>query len=499
MPVDRKLKILFVTPEVVPFVKTGGLADVSASLTQTLTELGHEVRIVVPKYGTIDERRFKIHKVVRLKDLTLEIGQKNVVFSLRSSFLIGLKARVQIYFLDNHEYFGSKHSLYVNPVTGLDYEDNDERFILLNRCIFELINKLGWVPDIIHLNDWQCGLIPAYVKTIYKDEPLLANVRTVFTIHNLAYQGSFPKENYYKTGLPEELNSEKGIEIYGRINFMKSGLLFADAITTVSERYSEEITKDDEKSAGLKNVLLKRKKDLYGILNGIDEKVWNPETDKFIPHKYSEKSIEGKSENKKVLCGKFGLSYNANIPVIASISRLVDGKGLDLVAEIMEDILSMDMQFVLLGMGEKKYHKMFEEIQKKYPHKFACFLGFDDALAHLIEAGSDMFLMPSKYEPCGLNQMYSLAYGTVPIVRETGGLADTVSKFNEKEGTGNGFVFKKYESAELLKEINRAVKIFQNDKKSWTKIMKNGMKNDFSWVTSSNKYVELYKKLVNNI
>ncbi|MGE5400657.1 MAG: glycogen synthase GlgA [Ignavibacteriales bacterium] len=497
MPPSRKLKILFVTSEVVPFVKTGGLADVSAALPQTLTELGHEVRIVVPKYGAIDERRFKIHEVVRLKDLTIKIGDKDVVFSLRSSFLVGQKARVQIYFLDNYEYFGSRASLYVDPNTGTDYPDNDERFILLSRCIFELINKLGWVPDIIHGNDWQTGLIPAYLKTVYKNEPVLTSVKSVFTVHNLAYQGFFPKSEFPKTGLPDELNSEKGIEIYGRLNFMKSGLMFSDAITTVSERYAEEITKDDEIGAGLRSVLLKRKKDIYGIINGIDDKTWNPETDTLIPKKYSAKTFEDKAEDKKALAEKFDLSYDENIPIIGVISRLIDGKGFDLIAEVIEDLMQLDIQMVLLGTGEKKYHKLFEEIHTKYPQKFSCYLGFDDELAHLIEAGSDMFLMPSRYEPCGLNQMYSLAYGTIPIVRETGGLADTVSKYNEKEESGNGFVFKKYDSAEMLKEIKRAVKLFQ-EKKIWTKIAKTGMKADFSWLSSAKKYVDLYKKILNN-
>lgn len=492
MPPSRKLKILFVTSEVVPFVKTGGLADVSAALPQTLTEMGHEVRIVVPKYGAIDERKFKIHEVVRLKDIPVVIGDKEVIFSLRSSFLVGPKARVQIYFLDNQEYFGSRPNLYIDPATGTDYQDNDERFILLARSVFELILKLGWVPDIIHGNDWQCGLIPAYQKTIYSSHPEIADIKTIFTIHNLAYQGFFPKSSFIKTGLPDELNSEKGIEIYGRLNFMKSGLVYSDVITTVSERYADEIIKDEELSAGLKQVLLKRKKDIHGILNGIDDRVWNPQIDDKIPKTFSFKTIEDKLENKKALAEKFNFTFDENIPIFAAISRLVDAKGFDLIAEIMNELMKMNIQFILLGTGEKKYHKLFEDMQSKHPKKFSCYLGFSDELAHLIEAGSDIFLMPSKYEPCGLNQMYSLTYGTIPIVHETGGLADTVVKFNEKEETGNGFIFKKYDSQELLKEIKRAVKIFQ-DRKLWLKIIRNGMKSDFSWLVSAKKYVDIYK------
>jgi len=493
----KKLKILFVTSEVVPFVKTGGLADVSAALPQMLAEMGHEVRIVVPKYGAVDTRKFKIHEVVRLKDLHLNIGGKDVVFSLQSCFLPGQKIRVQIYFLDNQEYFKSRNSLYVDPITGLDYHDNDERFILLAHSVFELISKLGWIPDIIHCNDWQGGLIPAYLKTVYKDNELFSKFKTLFTIHNLAYQGEFPKSSFHKTGLPEELNSEKGIEIYGKINFMKSGLMFADVINTVSETYANEIRTDDELGAGLRSVLAKRKNDLYGIVNGIDLKVWNPEKDKLLPKKYSAKNLPVKLENKMELAQKFGFEYNENIPIIGVISRLFEAKGYDLINEAFPELMKLNIQLVLLGTGDKKYHTFFDKMSKKYPSKFACYIGFNDELAHLIEGGADIFLMPSRYEPCGLNQMYSLVYGTVPLVRETGGLADTVVRYNEKTEEGNGFVFKQYEVDALMKELKRALKLFE-DKKTWNKIMRNGMKCDFSWNASAKKYIDLYRKILNH-
>jgi starch synthase len=493
----KRLKILYVTSEVFPFVKTGGLADVSAALPQMLGELGHEVRIVVPKYGAVDERRFKIHEVVRLKDLQVKIGEKDVVFSLKSSFLPGQKVRVQIYFLDNHEYFGSRNSLYHDPMTGQEYPDNDERFILLSHSVFQLISKLGWIPDIIHCNDWQCGLIPVYLKTLYHDDPNFQQFKTLFTLHNLSYQGIFPKSSFKKTGLPPELNSEKGIEHNGKINFVKGGLLFADVINTVSETYANEIRTDDEIGAGLKNIFAKRKNDLYGIVNGIDTKVWNPEKDKLIPQKFSAKTLEDKLENKKELTEKFGFRYDESIPVVGLISRLYDSKGFDLVQDVFPELMKMNIQIVLLGTGEKKYQNFFEKMTGKHPDKFQCYLGFNDELAHLIESGSDIYLMPSKYEPCGLNQMYSLVYGTVPLVRETGGLADTVIRFNEKTGEGNGFMFKNYEGKALLKELHRALKIFE-DKKTWHKIMKNGMKSDFSWNSSAKKYLDLYKTILNN-
>jgi starch synthase len=495
MAAPKKLKILFVTSEVLPFVKTGGLADVSQALPQTLMELGHEIRIVVPKYGSIDERKYKIHEIVRLKDLHTQIGEKDVVYSLRSCFLTGPKTKVQIYFLDNHEYFGSRKSLYVDPDTNSDYPDNDERFILFSRAVFELIKELGWIPDIIHCNEWQCGLIPAYMKTLYKDNPYLKNVKTLFTIHNLAYQGFFPKDIFYKTGLPAELNSEAGIEIYGRLNFMKSGLVYSDAINTVSETYSHEICQNEVLGAGLDKILTSRKNDLYGILNGIDDKVWNPELDPLIAKNYSDKKLSLKCVNKKSLCEKFNLSYDDNVPVIGIISRLVDGKGFDLITDALDEIMSYNLKFILLGNGDKKYHSIFEQMQKKYPEKFACLLGYDEELAHLIEAGADIFLMPSRYEPCGLNQMYSQVYGTIPVVSYTGGLADTVEKYDEQQRKGTGFVMQKYAKENLLDEIKKALSYY-SDKDVWNNIVVSAMNKDFSWTTSAKKYVDLYRRMI---
>ncbi len=495
MPPSKKLKILFVTSEVVPFIKTGGLADVSSALPQKLQELGHQVRIVVPKYGAIDERKYKIHEVVRLKDLTTNIGEKEVVFSLRSSFLVGIKTRVQIYFLDNQEYFGSRHSLYSDPLTGEDYEDNDERFILLAKSVFELVSKLGWVPDVIHSNDWQCGLIPVYLKKLFAGDPNLSSIKTLFTIHNLSYQGVFSKSSFKKLDLPDELNSNNGILHEGKLNFMKCGIKYSDYVNTVSETFAKEICKDDEYALGLADVFKKRKNNVYGIVNGIDTIIWNPEKDKKIAKRYSLKNIEDKIVNKQELCDKFGLSFEPRIPVIGMISRLEDIKGFDLLQKTFKDLMKLNIKLVLLGTGNKKYHRFFESQLINYRDKFACYLGFDEELAHLIESGADMFLMPSKYEPCGLNQMYSLVYGTVPIVRETGGLADTVVRYDDKTGEGNGFSFKKYDTSDMINEIKRAIDVYK-DEKRWLKIMKAGMKSDFTWLNSAKNYLELYKKLI---
>ena len=495
MPSSKKYKILFVTSEVVPFMKTGGLADVSSALTQKLTEMGHQVRIVVPKYGAIDERKYKIHEVVRLKDLKTNIGDKEVTFSLRSSFLVGQKARVQIYFLDNQEYFVSRHSLYNDPLTGEDFHDNDERFILLNKCIFELITKLGWIPDIIHCNDWQGALIPAYLKTIYKNNETFKHIKTIFTIHNLVFQGIFPKSAFAKTGLPDQLNSDKGIIHNNKVNFLKAGLQYADIISTVSETYAKEICSIKELGYGLHELLAKRKKDIRGIANGIDETIWNPEKDKLIPKTFSIKSIADKVENKKALCESFGFPVDEKTPLIGIISRLIDVKGTDLLQKTFPEIMKLKVRVVLLGTGEKKYQKYFEDFASKHSDKFSCYIGFDEKLAHLVEAGSDMLLIPSKSEPCGLNQMYSQVYGTPPIVHKTGGLADTVSNFTDKNQDGNGFVFEKYDSKEMIKEIKRAVDLYTDEKATWLKVVKNGMKATFSWSDSTKHYIDLYKKL----
>ncbi len=493
----KKNKVLFVSSELFPFVKTGGLADVASALPQMLTELGHEVRIMVPKYGAIDLRKYKIHDILRLKDLSTKIGDKEVIFSLKSSFLPVQKTRVQIYFLENDEYYGNRKSLYIDPITGTDYKDNDERFILFSKAVFELIIKLSWVPDIIHCNDWQCGLIPAYHKNLYKNDPIFSKIKSLFTIHNFSYQGIFPLSTFEKTCLPAELKSEKGILHDNKINFMKSGILFADCVNTVSQGYANEIVKYPNLSNGLNSVLQKRKDKIYGIINGIDTNIWNPEKDKFIAKNYSLKNLENKLVNKKILLERFGLKFDDNIPVIGVISRLYESKGTDLLNDSFEELMELDLQLVLLGTGERKYQTAFEKFSKKYSDKFACYLGFNDELSHLIEAGSDMFLMPSKFEPCGLNQMYSLFYGTVPIVRETGGLTDIVVRFNEKTEEGNGFMFKEYKPAAMISEIKRALKYY-HDKKIWNKIIRNGMRGDFSWMNSAKKYIDLYKEMLSD-
>ncbi|MGB2869737.1 MAG: glycogen synthase GlgA [Bacteroidota bacterium] len=490
---SRPLNILFVSSEVDPFAKTGGLADVSSALPKAIKELGHEIRIMMPRYRFISERKFKLHDIIRLKDIPIPVGSSTEVGNVKSSFISDLKEKVQVYFLDNENYFG-RDGVYQSPATKKDYKDNDERFVFFCRGALETLKRLGWQPDIIHCNDWQTGLIPAYMKALYSHDPFFKHVKTVFTIHNMAYQGAFPADSFAKSGLPKELFSPDGVEAYHKFNFLKAGLRFSDSITTVSEKYAQEICTSDEFGAGLNGFLATRRKDLKGILNGIDYHLWNPSADEFIYRKYDAKSVEAKTDNKKALVAKFDLPYVETRPVLGGITRLVDQKGFELVLEILDEIVKLDVQFILLASGEKEIERRFEAFQKRHPKNFGLFLGFDDELAHMIEAGSDMFVMPSKYEPCGLNQMYSMRYGTVPIVRATGGLDDTVEDYSGS-GKGTGFKFEKYDSKELLKAIHRAVKVYQQPEE-WKKLMRNGMQKDFSWEHSAKKYINLYKDLL---
>ena len=486
-----KLRILFLSSEVSPFAKTGGLADVSRSLPKALFEMGHDVRVIMPKYGPISERKYILREVIRLKKIPIRMGKKEHVTNAKSAFIPDSK--VQVYFLDYKPFFG-RANLYVDSKTGKDYPDNAERFMLFSRAVLETTKLLHWQPDVIHCNDWQTGMIPWLLKHEYADDEFFENTRTVISVHNLAYQGSFDKSVASKIGLKTEAGDESEFEIYDKVNFLKTALTTADAITTVSPTYAREIQTDEELGAGLQDVLKSREKSIYGILNGVDYTIWNPETDELSAAKYSVNELQGKLENKKELAKVAGLPFNEEMPIVGIVSRLVDQKGFDLIADVMEKLPALKCQLVVLGLGDEKHHKLLKKAAKDLPKNIAVFLKFDEQLAHLIEAGADMFLMPSRFEPCGLNQMYSLKYGTVPVVRRTGGLADTIYDFVEDPEKGNGFVFEAYESRALLAALQNAVKAFQ-DQKTWKKIQKRGMKSNFSWNSAAENYVKVYQKL----
>ncbi|MCE5301106.1 MAG: glycogen synthase GlgA [Spirochaetia bacterium] len=486
---QRVIKILIAASEVVPFAKTGGLADVTGALPKALRNLGHDVRVVMPLYRKIDREKYGIKDTG--KRVNINIALHDHEGAVMEGVLPG--SDVPVYFINNREFF-DREEIYRTPQG--EYWDNNERFMFFSKCIPEMIKAAGWVPDVINCNDWHTGLIPVFLKTIYANDDMLKNIATAYSIHNIAYQGCASKEMISHAGLPWEIYNMHQLEFYGGINYMKGGIVFADVINTVSNKYKEEI-KTPEYSYNLDGVLRGRDKDLYGILNGIDYTVWDPATDRFLPVNYTPETIEGKTEVKKKLLEECGLKYKENVPVIGLVSRLDDQKGLDFIANIMEEMMKLNLQFVILGTGEENYHRMFHFFRDRYPEKIAANIKFDNGLAHRIYAGSDMFLMPSRFEPCGLGQLISLKYGTVPIVRETGGLADTIKHFNFKEKKGNGFTFQGYNPWDLFRAIRVAVDTFKN-RAVWEKLMHNGMKENFSWDMAAVKYVELYDAAMHN-
>ncbi len=487
------MNIIITTSEVVPYVKTGGLADVTGALPDALASLGHNVKIIAPLYKAIDKQKFGIKPLeVYEGKQQIKIGKK--VYNLDVYSAGNLKKGVEFLFVANDTLFG-RDGIYLDTKKGKDYPDNDERFIFFALASLEVAKGVDFRPDIIHANDWQSGLVPGYLATLYKDDSFFSDTRSVFTIHNIGYQGHFEKDIFPKLGLPKSLYSPGSpFEYWDHVNFLKIGITTCDIITTVSETYAEEIQSSNEMGFGMEGILFYRRHDLYGVLNGVDYEIWSPENDDLIPQKFSADDPSGKEKNKKELLDLCGLKPKGKrVPLIGVISRLADQKGFDLIEKIADDLFSLDLTFVLLGTGSKNYHTLFETMEGIYPNKVKAFLKFDNKLAHMIEAGSDMFLMPSRYEPCGLNQMYSLKYGTVPIVRKTGGLADTVKDYNADTLNGNGFAFEEYKPEKLLSAVKRALLTYK-DSKVWSRIMNRGMRADFSWDKSARRYVEIYRK-----
>jgi starch synthase len=482
------MRILHVSPEVVPFAKTGGLADVVGSLPGQLEKQGHEVTVMMPLYKKVKETAKDLMSTGT--SISVPVGDAMRAGMVWKSVMPDSK--VPAYFIQRDEYF-HRDALYGTPEG--DYWDNAERFIFFTRGALEAVKALGLQFDVIHVHDWQSALIPVYLKTLYRNDPLLKGVKSVLTVHNLAYQGLFWHWDMKLTGLDWALFNWKQLEFWGKLNLLKGGLVFADAITTVSKRYAQEI-QTKEYGCGLEGVLKERAKDVHGIINGVDYNVWNPQVDRFIPAAFSAANISGKAKVKAQLQKKLGLPQT-NAPMIGMITRLDTQKGIDLVAKAFPELMKKDVQIVVLGTGTEDYNKMFTALGVKHKDKTSMNVKFDNQLAHEIEAGSDMFLMPSKYEPCGLNQIYSLKYGTVPIVRETGGLADTITDAtpeNLKKGVATGFSFTEYTPEALMAVINRALDMYK-DKAAWDRLMKTCMSQDWSWNRSAKEYVELYRKL----
>ncbi|MDZ4713725.1 MAG: glycogen synthase GlgA [bacterium] len=480
------MKIAFVASECFPYVKTGGLGDVVGSLPKALEEEGCVVKLFLPLYSGIKTEQHNIKPFEEFKDIPIRIGDNEVTFNLMHAILPDTS--VDVYFIDCPKYFDREKPYTNDP-------DEDERFILFQLAVIETLQRMKWAPDIIHCNDWQTSLLPVYLKTNYKWDKLFENTKTLLSIHNIGYQGRFSGMSVHNAGLSySEYYPGGSYELDNTFCFLKAGILFSEIITTVSPTYAEEI-QTEEFGAGMEGILELRKDDLYGVLNGIDSEIWSPETDKFIPFRYTFKGLKNKRKCKMDLVKEAKFDYQENVPVIGIISRFAGQKGFDLMFPIADELMSLPVQWIILGSGDDRTESFFEQLAEKYPEKLNAYIGYNNRLAHYITAGCDMFLMPSQYEPCGLNQMYCLNYGTVPVVRKTGGLADTVKDYHETDENGNGFSFKDFTSYALYSTIERAVYMFK-DVKVWKEIMKRGMKEDFSWKHSAKEYMRLYGKAI---
>lgn len=473
------MKILFVASEGLPYSKTGGLADVIEALPKALREMGHDVAVLLPCY------RGNRFTSTLISSVSVAIGE-----TMRFPAIVEAQPRcgVRYYFVDDPEFFDRE---YLYGDTRGDYPDNAERFTEFSRVAIEFMKRI-WLPDVVHCHDWQSALVPLLLRTQHASDPAVRSLPAVLTIHNLGYQGLFPETALSRCGLPQGLFRVDALEFYGRVNFLKGGLLSADYLTTVSRRYAKEI-QTPEYGWGLDGVVQSRADRMIGILNGVDYSQWSPEADTFIAQNYSQHNLEGKKACKKDLLQAFGLpGQDLERPVVGIVSRFVGQKGFDLIATASDSLMGEDLILVALGTGMPEYENLFKSLAAKYPDRAAVKIGYDDALAHKVEAGADMFLMPSHYEPCGLNQIYSLRYGTPPIVRATGGLDDTVTNFDPVTKHGTGFKFEEYNSAALLDSLGAALRAYA-DQDAWRTLQLNGMAKDFSWKASATSYAILYE------
>jgi starch synthase len=486
---------LLATPEAVPFAKTGGLADVTGTIPKHLRLMGHDVAVVMPLYRMARAKARDLGEPV--SSFAIDVHDHRVEGRV---FRSTAPDDIPFYLVECDRYF-DRPQLYGTPEG--DFPDNAERFTFFSRAVLELASALserlpdGTRPapiDVLHLHDWQTALVPVYLRTIYAGRAFARDTATLLTIHNLAYQGLFWHWDMKLTGLDWSLFTPERLEFYGKVNFLKGGIVYADAISTVSRTYGREI-QTVEFGCGLEGVLRNRAADLSGILNGVDYDEWAPEHDPLIPASYGPADTAPKAASKALLQREFGLREDAATPLIGMVSRLVDQKGLDIFARALDEIMALDLEIAILGTGDERYHRLLTDLAEQYRGKLAVRLAFDNRLAHLVEAGADMFLMPSRYEPCGLNQLYSLKYGTVPIVRATGGLADTISDVSKNGEGANGFTFQEYSAQALAETVARAVACF-GDKRRWKKIMSVGMAQDWSWKRSAEEYSELYARIV---
>ena len=488
----ESLRIVLAASEAVPFSKTGGLADVAGALAKSLDQLGHDVTLILPDYFLLRQNNVSLPAIIDT-GLRFSIPMNGRAVSGAVNWITLPDSSVRVLLVRQPEYFDRRH-LYQEH--GHGYVDNCERFCFFSRAVLEICRQMILRPDVIHSNDWQTGLVNGLLQTQFNARPGFERTASVMTLHNMAYQGRFWHFDMPLTGMDWRHFNQNQMEAWGDLNLLKTGIAFADRITTVSPTYATEIC-TSEGGYGLEGLLSHRRDDLVGILNGIDDEIWNSETDQHIPAPYSIDTVtEGKRQCKAHLQKRMHLDLRADVPILGMVSRMADQKGFDLITGAAERILSHELQMVFLGTGEPRYEAQLRDLAHRYPGKVAAEIGFDDSLAHQIEAGADMFLMPSRFEPCGLNQMYSLRYGTVPIVRKVGGLADSVENFeseSESLQTATGFVFVDYSKELLAETIEKAIGIFRQPD-IWRQIVRNGMSRDWSWTRSAQEYVAVYHK-----
>jgi starch synthase len=479
------MRVAFLASEVIPYAKTGGLADVAGALPKFLSRLGADVRVFMPYYREVRAKNLPLRTVINVAPLDMAGERKE--YSVLEHRADGFG----VYFIVRDEYY-DRECLYGTPAG--DYPDNGERFAFFAKASLEAMKTLGFAPDVVHGHDWQAATVFAYLKFVYADDPFFNDARSLFTVHNLAYQGLFDKEVLAAIGLPSHLFNMNDLEFFGKVNYIKAGILYATAVTTVSPRYSREIQTPDF-GCGMDGLLRSRSHALSGILNGVDYADWDPTTDRLIPANYGPGDLSGKARCKAGLLRMFGLENTMNTPVAGMVTRLAGQKGVDIVCDALQGIFKLNLTVIILGTGDQKIQDFLKDAQKKSPGRLGLKIAFDERIAHTIYAGSDLFLIPSRYEPCGLTQMYALKYGTVPVVRATGGLDDTIQEFEPGVRAGNGFKFKGASAQELLASLRQALGVYAR-KHEWDALLQNAMAADFSWSRSAGEYLALYRKIL---
>ncbi|KAF5042971.1 Glycogen synthase [anaerobic digester metagenome] len=472
------LKVLIVASEAAPFIKSGGLGDVVGSLPKALKDQGVDVRVVIPRHMAVKNSEMQDVKYLGEFDVHL-------FWRIQRAKVLVKPQEVPIYFIENDFYFG-RGNLY-------GYGDDNERFAFFGKAVLDMMAMLDFYPDVLHCNDWQTGPICLYLKEIYSKMICYSRIKTLFTIHNLQYQGNFDKSTMEILGAPYYCYENGAVEFYNNVSYMKMGLTYADRISTVSETYAKEI-QTWEYGYGMDGILRSRRDVLSGIVNGIDYLTNDPETDSHITYHYNAEQLEGKAQNKQVLQERLGLERR-DVPIISMITRLADQKGLDILSHVFHEMMQRDVQFVLLGTGETRFEYFFREMAHRYPGRASLNIFFDETLAQQIYAGADLFLMPSRFEPCGLGQMFSLRYGTVPVARKTGGLADTIIPYDPKTKVGNGFLFESYDGGGILWALDQALQVYHQGKEEWRHVVENAMNSNYSWAISAEKYIQLYEML----